>query len=221
MVTDFFKDNLIFIIYVLLVLCYVCIMLSLNRIGNNRVRRSYKILRQGFIDKTVLSKDDIRLIYKCSKISMPFVDYLEGFIFYLRDSVQEDKTNFNEINATISKIASEERQEKPFEDVEQYEKQLLKTIDEAVQNGEKQSVHNELRHLATSIKNSQKKIKQLTRTNMWSVPASIIGALITIIIWWFGRTSISKKDIETIKENTRTVVIETLDLEHSAQLQEH
>ena len=87
-------------------------------------------MQQGFRAETIHGREDIRLIYKCSKIPLAFVDYLEGFIFYLRETMQVDKEDFNKINTFICEIASDERKDKPFEDVEQYDQRLLKAIDE-------------------------------------------------------------------------------------------
>ena len=181
--------------------------------------RSFKQITNGIEDDTINKKEDIFLIYKSTMIDLTFVDFLDEYIIYLRKNKDEktdaeikvDANLFNRISAFIKKIVDEECQEKPFEGVDSYEKRLLNIIDEAAQCGEKNSVHSNLKDLAVSIKNNQKKLKTASRINIWSIPISIISIIITVCIWWFGRTSISTKDLETIRQDNKAALIEVMD----------
>lgn len=87
----------------------------------------------------------------------------------------------------------------------------MNLIDNAAQCGEKESAHNNLADLAISIKNNQAKLKKANRLNAWTIPTSIISIIITVCIWWFGRTSISTQDLEVIKQENKKTQIELID----------
>lgn len=206
MKADFLYDNFL-VLYFVFLGAYFTLMALLTSKRKDRVKKSYRLLQQGLKDETISGKDDILLIYKCSRLPMSFVDYLEGFIFYLRNEKQVNVEDFIKINAFICEIVSEEWQEKPFEGIGQYEQFLLKSIDEIVENENKNKtlIRNSLTQLAMSIEKSQKKIRQLRRKNMWSIAFSIISVIITI---WFGVKSVSKKDLEAMKNDTTSPLIE-------------
>lgn len=215
MIADFLK-NYTWVLYVLVVILQLVFIGLITVQGISR-KMGYKLLKRGILNGTVRNAGDIRGIHGHSASSMPFINYLHEFIFYLRKTMQNDCDNFNKINIFIDEIILEEQMKTPFGDVEQYEQQLLKAIEDAAQNGEKQLIHSELGHLATSIKNSQKKIKNLNQIKTWSIPFSIVSVLITVGLWLLG-TPISKKDLETIKDNTRSVLVEVLDSSHTMQM---
>lgn len=211
---DFLYDNFLFLYFAFIVV-YFCLMALLASKRKDKVKKSYRLLQQAFKDETISGKDDILLIYRYSKLPMPFVDYLDGFIFYLRNE-RVNTEEFSKINAFICKIASEEWQEKPFEGVGQYEQWLLKSIDAVVEN--KTLIRNSLVQLAASIKQSKKKIKQLTSRNKWSIVFSIISVIITI---WFGVQSVSKNDLETMNDDTKSTLIEFIESRFFTQTQEN
>lgn len=59
------------------------------------------------------------------------------------------------------------------------------------------------------------KLKKAARINTWSIPISIISIIITVCIWWFGRTSIST--LKTIKQDNKSALIEVIDSLHHTQ----
>jgi len=196
-----------------------------RRVYKNKLKRSFKLITKGIEDDTIKNKDDIFLIYKSIISELTFADFLDKYIIYLRKNKDERDTTeikidaglFNRISIFIKKIVDEERQDKPFEGVDNYEQRLLNLIDDAAQCGEKKSVHNNLSDLATSIKINQMKLKKAARINTWSIPISIISIIITVCIWWFGRTSISTKDLKTIKQDNKSALIEVIDSLHHTQ----
>lgn len=223
MITELFNhewENILLALY-LVFLVYIVFVFTWNKRMKykNKIKRSFKLITKGVEDDTINNKDDILLIYKSVMSYYTLADFLDEYIIYLRNNKDEkenadvkiDVDLFNKIRKFIESIVDEERQEKPFEGVDSYEQRLLNIIDEAAQSGEKKSVHNNLKDLAVSIKNNQKRLKSANLINVCSIPATIISIIITLFIWWFGRTSISTKDLETIKQDNRAVFIEVID----------
>ena len=230
MITELFNhewDTILLTMY-LVCLFYIVIVYTWmkRRKYKTNLHKSFKLITKGIEDDTVNNKDDIFLIYKSVPTDSTFADFLDEYIIYLRNNKDErdnaevkvDAYLFNRISELIKSIVDEERQEKPFEGVDSYELRLLNVIDEAAQSGEKKSVHNNLKDLAVSIKNNQKKLKTASLINAWSIPISVISIIITVCIWWFGRTSISIKDLETIKHDNKAAIIEVLDSLQSSKI---
>lgn len=206
---------------------YIVVVLDILRSSkhNRKLKESFKLITNGIKDDTVKTKDDIFLIYKTISSNLTFADFLEKYIIYLRKNKEEqdpaeikvDAKFFNRTNNFIKEIIDEERQDKPFEGVDNYEQRLLNLIDNAAKCGEKESAHRNLADLAISIKNNQAKLKKATRLNAWSIPMSIASIIITVCIWWFGRTSISTQDLEVIKQENKKTQIELIDSLHHIQ----
>lgn len=223
MITELFNhewENILLALYLVFLVYIVFVFTWMKRMKyKNKIKRSFKLITKGVEDDTINNKDDILLIYKSVMSYYTLADFLDEYIIYLRNNKDEkenadvkiDVDLFNKIRKFIKSIVDEERQEKPFEGVDSYEQRLLNIIDEAAQSGEKKSVYNNLKDLAVSIKNNQKRLKSANLINVCSIPATIISIIITLFIWWFGRTSISTKDLETIKQDNRAVFIEVID----------
>lgn len=230
MITELFNhewENILLALYLVFLVYIVFVFTWMKRMKyKNKIKRSFKLITKGFEDDTINNKDDILLIYKSVMSYYTLADFLDEYIIYLRNNKDEkenadvkiDVDLFNKIRKFIKSIVDEERQEKPFEGVDSYELRLLTVIDEAAQSGEKKSVHNNLKDLAVSIKNNQKKLKTASLINAWSIPISVISIIITVCIWWFGRTSISIKDLETIKHDNKAAIIEVLDSLQSSKI---
>lgn len=198
---------------------YIILETLINLKYKRKLKESFKLITNGIKDDTVKTKDDIFLIYKTISSNLTFANFLEKYIIFLRKNKEEQNTAeikvdanfFNRTNNFIKEIIDEERQDKPFEGVDNYEQRLLNLIDNAAQCGEKESAHNNLADLAISIKNNQAKLKKANRLNAWTIPTSIISIIITVCIWWFGRTSISTQDLEVIKQENKKTQIELID----------
>lgn len=216
-----FENELFINLIAVLFTAYLIVILdTLRSLKHNRkLKESFKLITNGIKDDTIKTKDDIFLIYKTITSNLIFADFLEKYIIYIRKTKEEqdaaeikvDANFFNRTNNFIKEIIDEERQDKPFEGVDNYEQRLLNLIDNAAKCGEKESAHNNLADLAISIKNNQAKLKKATRLNAWSIPISIVSIIITICIWWFGRTSISTQDLKVIKQDDKKTLIELID----------
>lgn len=220
-------ENELFIAIIIIFTAYLFIILDILRSlkYKRKLKESFKLITNGIKDDTVKTKDDIFLIYKIITSNLTFADFLDKYIIYLRKNKEEqnaseikvDANFFNKTNNFIKEIIEEERQDKPFEGVDNYEQRLLNLIDNAAKCGEKESAHSNLADLAISIKNNQAKLKKAARINVWSIPISILSIIITVSIWCFGRTSISTQDLGVIKQENKKNLIELIDSLHHIQ----
>lgn len=137
MITEIFNNEweTILLTLYLVAIFYMFIVFTARkrRVYKNKLKRSFKLITKGIEDDTIKNKDDIFLIYKSIISELTFADFLDKYIIYLRKNKDERDTAeikidaglFNRISIFIKKIVDEERQDKPFEGVDNYEQRLL------------------------------------------------------------------------------------------------
>lgn len=206
--------SVLLLIYVALLLVLLS-MLSTKRIKRNKAKRElFDLLLGGLQNGTILDREDVFLIYKdCDNSQIDFLSFerfLEWFILMLYKEKKNDKQIIQH-KQFIKSILAEEISQKPFDGVNEHEKLLLTAIEDCAIKNEITGVKSNLRELSRILIGNQKRHKASKLMNKWSIPISVAGIILSIVIWLFGRTSISENDIEKINKKTEQIVSEKFD----------
>jgi hypothetical protein len=116
---------------------------------------------------------------------------LEDYLKYLTVS-SSDESDRNKLKSRydmVKKIVDEENKEKPFADIPEEERRLLRSLKDAVDHNDTQAIHFNLEELRTLISARNKIYARANKINRWSLPIAIIGIITTI---FFGYMSIAK-----------------------------
>ena len=215
--TEIFNSYMEVLMFTVIIPTYFIVFVYLLILKRKRVRtrrkkeEAFEMITDGFKNRTLEDKKDIFIIFKnhvSAIYNIPYADFLEDYIMYLRksDSLIE---NFNDINARIKDIITEEQCDKPFEGVSEHEKRLLIAIDDSAKNNSITSIPHTLNELALVLKGNQKRLTKARNTNYWTTPLAIFGFILTIISWFLS-DGLSQKDIDKIKINTEISIKEQL-----------
>ena len=145
--------------------------------------KNYELLLRG-IEQQTLDENAVQLIYNQSitkkKKSVSYLYFLESFLYHIR---QEDRDGQLTKSATniIYPLIEKEKAEKPYTNVNDRERRILLAIEDTVKDDEKNSIKNHLKELSIAIEEKQNALDRAQRTNKWSLPASILGSLLTLI----------------------------------------
>lgn len=174
---------------------------------------SFALLEKGLNEDTI-REGDVELIYRRliqPRFSMSLIDYLEKFqIFILRTQTPEF---IHKHNDTIKRIISDEKSDKPFDGVEEHEKRLLISLEEAAKREEVSNIPFTLSELARVLQSKEKSYRSVKRLNNWSIPIAVIGVILTIV---FGlrtpQAKVTPEDIDKIIEGvkSRAIIVDSI-----------
>lgn len=133
-------------------------------------------------------------------------------------SASKSNTGLNiiDISNRLKTIIKSENCQKPFENVNDHERRLLISIDDAAKNKKTTSIPYSLTELSEILISNQKRLKRANSTNYWTVPISIIGFILTIISLIF---SLHKNTPALTTNDTRNVKTEVM--QHNNEIQQN
>ena len=155
-------------------------------------------------EKKTLNAKSVRLIYKRkiseNNLNLSYEDFLEEFILFITQKDENGQLTIG-IEGIINPILEKEREVKPYPKLEDNERQLLLAIEAAAKDGESNSLKNNLEQLSNNIEDTQKTLKKAQKTNRWTIPATIIGAILTVFSFVFSlihTPSLSEENVKNI-----------------------
>lgn len=222
---DILKDQvdittIIMLLYTIALITAICMFYSMLKNRRNKLYDSFQLLNKCFNENKIEDSYDIQYIYNDYSrynLNMSYTTFLERYIVFLQKN-DLDVEQFNLKKNLIKEILEEEKKERPFDGVNEHEKRLLISISDSAKNNELLSVEHELGELSLILKNNQKRMNIAATMNRWTVPISIISIVLTVVIWIFGRTSISEEDIRTINNNTKMSIEKVIRLNKQTKL---
>ena len=140
-------------------------------------------------------------------------DYMRHLVTKASYSDENAKPKLTARYKSVYEILKIERQEKPFADLPDTEKRILRDLHSAINSNSKESALNTLEDLRITILSKKKIYDQSDFLNKLSIPLAIVGLILTI---YFGIKSLpveSKKEIKndiSTKQNTLQKTKDTL-----------
>ncbi len=149
----------------------------------------FKLINSNLEKGLIKDKEDILLLlnsvsreyYKDFSLS----PIIEDYIAFLSEKDEKELLQKNYI--LLKDIINKENEEKPFSDVPNEERRLLKSIDDSVKHNDLESITFSLHELNSVISTRSKIYKRANAINRWSIPVALIGILLTI---FFGIMSL-------------------------------
>ena len=135
------------------------------------------------------------------KINLSIVSILEDYIVFI--SKYEKENNINSIHELIKDIIKKENEERPFENVPDEEKRILRNIKNNVKNEHLELINGDLQELSSAITIRNRDYEKQKNINKWSLPVAIIGTIIAVI---FGILSFRTVDYDRIESSLRNVI---------------
>ena len=199
-----------------LYIAFVLFLITHVKSRKSKQKDAYNLIQKGIEEGTLDNDSDIFLIYK--RLAQDdyhynsYADFLESFLVHIRKNL--DKDSILLISIRITPILNNEREEKPYYNIQDRERRILSAIEDAIKKNETNSIKHTLVDLSMVIESNQKALEKAERTNKWSIPISIVGVLLTLFIWFYG-SSLSNKDIERISTQISTTISEQIIVEQS------
>jgi len=159
-----------------------------NRIGSKDTL--FKMIDSNLSNSLIQDKEDIILLLNSVNREyykdFSLASVIEDYIAYRSDKDDGGilKNNY-ELLKSIIKI---ENEEKPFSNIPDQERRLLRAIDDSVKHNDIDSISYHLQELNSVISTRTKIYQRTNAINRWSIPAAIIGILLTVI---FGIMSLT------------------------------
>ena len=170
------------------------------------VQEAFALLLNRY-EKNTLDDKSIRLIFKQmiveNDLGISYEDFLETFIMHVTKTDKDGKTTKG-IETILYPLLEIEREEKPYPKLEENERRLLLAIEDSAKNDAKEvpiPLRNNLIDLSIIMEKKQNALNKAQKTNKWSIPATIISAIITLFSVIFSMVhepSLSKEDIKSI-----------------------
>jgi hypothetical protein len=177
----------------------------------NSKEKLFKLLDSNLKKVIIKNREDIILLMNSVNREY-YEDYslapvLEDYIAYLSDKDDETLKDNYEL---LKEIIKKENEEKPFSNLPDQERRLMKSIDDSVKHNDIESIKYNLQELNSVITTRNKVYQKANLLNRWSIPVAIIGILLTI---FFGimslRTPIDYSKIKEINNDlTKSLKIE-------------
>jgi hypothetical protein len=159
-------------------------------------------ITDGFCDGTMWDKTTIKRLFEVNKLNESFdslADFLDNYLnsllrwkdnriqYEVEGESADKKVSYKKINDFLTSIIQKEREEKPFEGVEERVRKLLQDIDKASKEQNPDAVSSNLNYLANiMIENQKIYSKENRRNNLLSrigVICTILGLIAAIIIF--------------------------------------
>jgi hypothetical protein len=196
----------------LVLLCFTLSLynsLTVNRDKNKGIEKFYKLLTIKFKKNLVSSKEDIVILLNSISreysSDYSFAPILEDYLAYTTD--KEDELSDKNYNL-LKTIIKDETVEKPFSNVPEEERRLLRNINNSVKNNDLESIKDDLQEL-NSVISAKNRIHQRTnKINNWSLPCAVAGIILTII---FGAMSLKNIDYRMPEESYKKLIKESIE----------
>lgn len=191
---------LIIVLYIVLALIILYLIAGKELVQEHAIEKFYKLMiksnGQNTLDANIIHLVYTQLLKQGYNIS--YVEFLERFLIYIRQRDINAK-QINEITIIINSILQGEREEKPYEGLNNFDRSILLAIEEAVNNGEKVSVKKHLRDLSSSIIEKQAEIRKIKKWDRWTITLTVISILLPVIMYLFVHV-LSKKEVNRIAD---------------------
>jgi len=157
----------------------------------------------------ILDEIEIRRIFdQCFTVQYSYLDFLEGFIIYVRKN-STDVQLIKKVISLLRPIIEKEKAEKPYSKIEGKERTLLQIIRDSAMANEHHAVNRNLENLAEEIGKKQKELKSSKRQNWLSLGAGIISIIVSIAFGLWS-SSLSDKDVERISREVSSSVKDSI-----------
>jgi len=204
----YYPETFTFIAIIVMALYLIPIMLLFSN-KRKRFKRIESIKFEAFnlllsrYEKKTLNAKSVRLIYKRkiseNNLNLSYEDFLEEFILFITQKDKDGQLTIG-IEEIINPILEKEREVKPYPKLEDNERQLLLAIEAAAKEGLPNSLKNNLEQLSNNIENTQKALEKAQKTNRWTIPATILGAILTAFSFVFSLVHTPSFSEENIKK---------------------
>ncbi|SHE98098.1 hypothetical protein [Dysgonomonas macrotermitis] len=157
-----------------------------------------KKLEQGLIKE----KEDIVILLSSLNRKKDSYDSDLILLFIIEDYLASDKC-LPEHYDFLKNIVKEEKEEKPFSDIPEEERRILKSINDSVKHNDTDSISDYLEQLRSVISTRNRLYLKTAALNKWSMPVAIIGVVLTIM---FGIMSFNSVDYSKIEESNQRIL---------------
>jgi len=167
--------------------------------------RFFGLLSEKFESDLIVDKDDILFLLNSINreynINLSIVSILEDYIVFITKI--ENITNVNDVHTLIKTIIAIENQERPFRNVPDEERRILKNINDNVKNKCLAPINSDLQELSSIIAIRNKDYERTKNINKWSLPVAIIGTIVAVV---FGILSFRSIDYNRIENSIKSAI---------------
>lgn len=188
-------------------LCYCCLFLIFcilfystiqTRINRaRRQKRTFNIITDGFKDGTISTENDLRRLFEVCEMDVfynSFASFLDDYLVFLlrekderiqyefTEDTTERKPSYNKINNILSEIIHKEREEKPYDGVNERERKLLQDIEMAAKDHNTDAVNSGLLYLSNVLIENQKIFSKDNRRNSLLTKIGVIITIFSLIV---------------------------------------
>lgn len=157
------------------------------------IKKIFSIITTSFCEGMDMNETKLRRVYEVNNLDESFdsfADFLEKYLDTLlkeKDNkihygktteTPDNKTSYDDIDKTLSLIIKTEREEKPFEGVEERSRKLLQDIDKASKEKDFEKVNSGLKSLAIIMIENQ---KIYSKENLKNIRFARISGIATIL----------------------------------------
>ncbi|MDR2581517.1 MAG: hypothetical protein LBC85_11065 [Fibromonadaceae bacterium] len=206
---SFFESGIMAFAILCLILLIAFDSLATSRDRSKGREKFYKLLTTKFKKNLVSNKEDIVILL--NSIGREYSsDYsvapiLEDYLAYTTDKDDElSNENYN----FLKDIIKDETVEKPFSNIPEEERRLLRNINNSVKNNDFESIKNDLQELNSVISTKNRIYQRTNKINRWSLPCAVAGIILTII---FGTMSLRKIDYKIPEEFYKKMIKESIE----------
>ena len=217
-ILDFLFENRV-IYWLFITICFSAAFYPLIRIiyrektakgsGTDKI---FKLLDVKFSRGLIKDKEDVSLLINsvCREYEREysFAPVLEDYLTYLTEKNSSKEESQSDILANyytlIKNMIQQENEEKPFANIPEEERRLLKSIEDSVKYDDKDAIRFNLQELNSVISTRNRIYQRTDRLNRWSIPVAIIGVILTIT---FGAISLFPRfDYKKIESINRELI---------------
>jgi hypothetical protein len=150
----------------------------------------FKLLTNNFEQSNIGEKEDI--LFLINSVNREFdtnyslISILEDYIVYLSKDEINEKNNNEKKYGIIKNIIKIEIQEKPFNNVPDEEKRILRNVNENIKNNQIELIKYNLQELSSVITTRNKIYEKANKINRWSLPIAVISIIVAVIFGLIG-----------------------------------
>lgn len=164
----------------------------------------FKLLKNNFEHNFINDREDILVLLNSVNrefdCTYSLISVLEDYIVYISKGETKNDNIVKYSYKMIKDIINEENQEKPFSNVPDQEKRILRNINENIMNNQIELIKFNLQELSYVITTRNKTYEKADKINKWSLPVAIIGIIVAIIFGLMGLKNIDYNKIEEINK---------------------
>lgn len=182
----------------------------------NKIKKIFGSITQSFCDGTMMDETTLRRLYEVNNLDESFesfADFLNNYLNILLNEKDDrirygegvgtpnQKKSYDDINKYLSPIIQKEREEKPFEGVEEWARKLLQDIDKASKDHNSDAVSSSLKHLSNIMIenqkiNSKENLKNSRFAKICGI-ATILSLMFAIIVFFIqNHRSLTGEDVK-------------------------